>query len=75
MIEVHDVLDPSISEHLLELFGPTHEVTRIDSVDDVRKAQTYDLPQLEGFDLNARRVLVMEDRPAAMEWFFLTSRV
>lgn len=74
LIEVHDFVDPEISSLLRQAFQRTHHLEVIPSVDDVRKARTYDYEELRGVDLKTRRRLLAETRPGIMEWFSLTSR-
>ena len=72
LIEVHDFIDIEISSVLRERFAGTHEIEVIAGVDDVRKAQTYDYPELSPYSLDERRLLLTEYRRHAMEWFYLT---
>jgi hypothetical protein len=74
LIEVHDFLDLSISPQLHTYFAPTHDLELIESIDDVQKVHTYDYAELAGFDLEAKRELVGEFRPAIMQWFFFRSK-
>jgi SAM-dependent methyltransferase len=74
LIETHDFLDLTISSGLRERFAATHHVDVIASVDDNKKAQTYDFPELTGCDLPTRRAILAEQRPAIMEWLHLTPR-
>lgn len=74
LIETHDVIDITISSSIRQSFEATHNIEVVQSVDDIKKAQTYDYPELAGFDLKARRRLLREGRPAVMEWFWMTPR-
>jgi hypothetical protein len=74
VIEVHDFLDLTLSGDLRRLLSDTHAITAIESLDDIRKAQTYDYPELAPFDLDVRREMVGEFRPAIMEWLVCRSR-
>jgi hypothetical protein len=71
---VHEFLDPQLPSTLRARFAPTHDLTVIRSVDDLEKARTYSYDELAGYDLQTRKVLLGEVRPAAMEWFVLTPR-
>jgi precorrin-6B methylase 2 len=75
LIEVHDFIDIAISSRLRTVFEATHELEVIQSVDDIKKAQTYDYPELASFDLAQRKILLAEYRPGIMEWFYFSPRV
>ncbi len=74
LIEIHDFIDPSISSTIRRRFKESHEFEVIRSLDDFEKAQTYFYEELAGFDLATRGVLVGEQRPVIMEWFYMKSR-
>jgi predicted O-methyltransferase YrrM len=74
VIEIHDFLDLSLSGRLRPLLARTHEVEVIESLDDIKKAQTYDYPELASFDLDVRRKILGELRPAIMEWLVCRPR-
>jgi hypothetical protein len=74
LVEVHDFVDIEISSYLRSVFAATHDIEVIQSIDDIKKAQDYSYPELEGLDLAMRREVLAERRPTAMEWFFMTSR-
>jgi SAM-dependent methyltransferase len=74
LIEVHDVLDIGISARLREIFGETHRLQVVSSVDDIRKAQTYDYPELAPFSLAERKVLLAEWRGCEMDWYYFSPR-
>lgn len=75
LIEVHDFLDLDTSAVLRERFKSSHDIHVVQSLDDIKKAQTYDgYDELEGYSLAERRTLVGEFRPAIMEWFYMQSR-
>jgi SAM-dependent methyltransferase len=73
LIEVHDYLLPDTSIAVREAFADTHDIHAIKSVCDCIRASTWDYPELEGYDLDTRRLLVEERRPL-MEWFYLTPK-
>lgn len=75
VIEVHDFLDIDISTQLRDVFAATHEVAVYSSIDDIKKAQSYDYPELAGLDLAQRKQVLAEGRPAIMEWFHLTPHI
>lgn len=74
IIEVHDLFDIEISDYLKNLFEPTHELTVYRSTDDIHKAREYDFPELEGFDLATRKLILAENRESIMEWFHFSPR-
>jgi hypothetical protein len=74
IIETHDFLDIEISERIEEVFQETHTVTRIQSIDDIRKAKTYSIPEAGDLTLKQRMELVKEGRPGVMEWLVLRSK-
>jgi len=74
LIEVHDFVDITISAQLREAFQATHDLEIIQSVDDIKKAQTYEYPELAAFDLSQRKLLLAEHRPSIMEWFYFSPR-
>jgi len=74
LIEVHDLVDITISARLRAVFSSTHQLEVIASVDDIHKAQTYEYPELAAFSLAERKLLLAEWRAAAMEWFYFSPR-
>jgi tRNA G37 N-methylase Trm5 len=72
LIEVHDFIDIEISSVIRERFERTHDISVIQSIDDIKKAHIYKYPELERFTLGERRRLLAEYRPHTMEWFFMT---
>ena len=70
LIEIHDNVDPGISEIITGAFEETHVITRTTSIDDLKKTFLYDFPELQGFLLQERRWLVSEHRPTLMDWFW-----
>lgn len=74
LIEVHDMVDIEISARLREVFQVTHQLEVITSVDDIRKAQTYEYPELQPFSRAERKVLLNEWRAASMDWFYFSPR-
>ena len=74
LIEVHDMVDITISAQLRTVFQATHDLEIIQSVDDIKKAQTYDYPELAAFNLAQRKILLAEHRATIMEWFYFSPR-
>jgi len=75
IIETHDFIDIEISSYIRELFEETHTIEVYQSIDDIKKAQTYEYEELDGFDLAQRKIILAEWRPAIMEWFYMKSRI
>jgi len=69
LIEVHDLIDIEVSTSLLAAFAASHEVVRVQSVDDIQKALTYGYPELSKLSVGERRELLGEGRRSIMEWF------
>lgn len=76
IIEAHDYVDITVSPKMWEVFGSTHDVEVVRSLDDLDKVRTYHTvyPELEQFDLPTRRLLVSEGRRAIQQWFVVRSR-
>lgn len=74
LLEVHDLIDIETSSRMRERFTRTHTITVIDSIDDIQKALRYDYAELKGRSLAERRILLQEERPNIMQWFFLQPR-
>ena len=72
IIETHDYIDINISSILRKAFRETHEVRSIRSTDDIQKAHTYRYPELDKYDIDTRRLVLGERRPAIMEWLVMT---
>ena len=70
LIEIHDNVDPGISETIRRAFEGTHEIIQTTSIDDLKKTSLYDFPELHAFSLQERRWLVSEHRPTLMDWFW-----
>jgi hypothetical protein len=74
LIELHDYLDIMISSKLRERFEATHNITVIDSIDDIKKVFTYAYPELDRYHYAQRELLLAERRPAIQQWFYMTSK-
>ena len=73
LIETHDFIDLTISGYLTKLFKKTHSLKVISSIDDIKKAQTYNYKELEGYSLDERKKILGEFRPSIMEWLYFKS--
>jgi len=73
IVEAHDFIDIGISQYIRDTFSKTHCIRSIKSTDDIQKAYTYQYVQLKGFNLDERRLIMGERRPAIMEWLVMTS--
>lgn len=59
---------------MLNLFKKTHQPPIIiASLDDIKKAQTYQYPETQGIDLVTKKIIFGESRKAIMEWLFFKS--
>ena len=74
LVEVHDYYDMEISDYIRRLFGKTHTIEATESIDDIKKALTYQCEEIERFDLATKKKLLAEFRPAMVEWFYMTPR-
>jgi Methyltransferase small domain len=74
LIETHDFIDINISSRLSKLFSKTHTIKVIKSLDDIEKAKTYSFPETDHLDLNAKKILFREGRPAIMEWLVMMTK-
>lgn len=71
LIELHDMVDRSISGYIKNLFAATHKITVVHSVDDLQKAHCYKSPLVEERDIQVRKAIFAEGRAEIMEWVFL----
>jgi hypothetical protein len=74
IIETHDFVDINISVQMRNVFSATHEVCSVRSKDDIEKTHTYRYSELERYDVQTRRMMVAERRPAIMEWLVMTPK-
>lgn len=74
LIEVHDFVDRSISSTIIDIFYQTHDIEVVSSIDDLRKSNIYNFPEVGTLDMLTRLTLFAEHRPETMEWFYLRSR-
>lgn len=70
LVELHDMIDESISKTIVSRFEGSHEITLINSAD--RDPATYEA--LKPFSDWDRHVAVAEFRDDAMQWAFMRSR-
>lgn len=69
LVELHEFLDPGITQTLVERFRPTHRVTLIDTL-----PRDLQLPVLQRLARRDRAFAVDERRPAAMQWGWFVAR-
>jgi len=74
LIETHDFMDISISAYLKRLFESSHKVSSIFSLDDIRKAHSYQYKEAESLSLDEREALFVERRPGTMEWLWCEAK-
>jgi hypothetical protein len=70
IVELHELVDPSIPDVITSRFAPTHEVRLITSEGLRRKS----LPQLDGLSRMDRRLARNEWRGVGIRWAYLRSR-
>ena len=70
LVELHDMVDPSISKTIVERFAPTHEITLIDSAE--RNPSLF--PALQRYSPATQRTAVSEFRGAMMQWAYMRVR-
>lgn len=76
LIETHDLFDLSISPYLINLFKQTHQSPIIiASLDDIKKAQTYEYNETKNLDLYFKKMVFGESRKAIMEWMFFKPKL
>ena len=74
LIEAHDFIDISITDHILNAFRMTHKIEIIESIDDISKAYSYEFKELSGMSLLEKKQLLSEYRPTTMRWIFAKSK-
>jgi hypothetical protein len=68
LIEVHDFIDPTISEHLRMVLQSTHKLTVYCSLPDVDKVSQYGFEELALLSAEQRLSVLREGRECVMEW-------
>ncbi|MEL6132730.1 MAG: hypothetical protein AAFR59_05130, partial [Bacteroidota bacterium] len=71
LIEVHEFIKPGASNYIYNLFRGTHEITIVQSIDDLLKPSKFETPFDSDITLSMKRALMAEHRPFGMEWFFM----
>ncbi len=72
IVETHDFIDINISSKVRHAFRDTHQIRSFKSLDDIEKAHRYRYSELDKYDLDTRRLVLGERRPAIMEWLVMT---
>ena len=75
IIECHDLWDIDITAQMIRSFSETHKTEIVESIDDIRKAYRYDIPELRGFSIADKLQFVKEGRPTIMTWVIATTKV
>lgn len=70
LVELHEFLQPGLTNRLLDRFRTTHDIRLIDALD--RDLTAY--PQLEPVAVEDRPFAVREGRPPAMQWAWMRAR-
>lgn len=71
LVELHDFINPMISQTLLSCFAPTHEIELVSS--NERDPALF--PELKIFPSLEQKLAVAEFRPETMQWAFMKSKV
>ena len=71
LIETHDCFVKNVAANLKNRFKNSHKITSVMSIDDEKKAITYEFNELNGVNLTTKKMLLAEKRKAKMEWLFL----
>lgn len=71
LIEIHDFMDITILPQLRELFAETHKIREVESIDDLRKLDRYNYPELSGLDIKAKYHAIAEWRQRIMIWMYM----
>ena len=58
LIEAHDFIDISITDHILNSFKMTHKIEVKESIDDISKAYSYEFKELSGMTLLEKREIL-----------------
>lgn len=69
LVELHDFLDPAITPAIVQRFAATHEITLIDT-----RPRDMEVASLQRLRPKDRAFAVDEQRPAAMQWAWMTRR-
>ena len=68
LVELHDFVDPTITDTITARFGGTHEITVVDARED---RPDYPAGILAPLDPEQRRLALWEGRPAGMRWAWM----
>jgi hypothetical protein len=69
LVELHDFIDPDITDTIVSRFAPTHEIELIDG-----QGRDNDLPELGFMSPPERAAVLGERRPGPMRWAHLRPR-
>lgn len=75
LIETHDCIDINISTYIYNLFKDSHNISIIESIDDIQKAKKYNYDEISTCTLEEKYILLKEDRAAIMEWFYMEPKI
>lgn len=73
VIELHLHIHHDLVEYFKGLFGETHDIQIVDSVDDHLKAMQYDYPELKDKSYELKRY-ILQERPTFMQWIFISAK-
>jgi lipopolysaccharide biosynthesis glycosyltransferase len=74
LVEVHEFLQPGISEYLYAVFSERYNINVILSIGDILRPRRFTNAAIEKIAYDDRMKLMAELRPAAMEWFYMSSK-
>lgn len=74
LIEVHDFMDVTILPYLREFFAATHDIREVESIDDLRKLDRYEYPELHGREIHERYTITAEWRKRIQIWMYATPK-
>jgi hypothetical protein len=70
LVELHDMVDPSITPTLMSRFRPTHDITLIDATE----RDPSQFADLKKFSPATQRTAVAEFRDAQMQWAYMRAK-
>ena len=74
IIELHEFLDRDIIKHIADVFSQTHDLSLVQSISDLDKAETYEFDLLSENDFDERMLAFAEGRVEIMNWAILSPK-
>lgn len=72
IIETHDFIHLDLCNNLSRLFAGTHQIERLNSIDDLQKAESYQSELVNHLDAETKVLAYGEGRPEIMTWIVAT---